>query len=123
MGRRWQRGANLSGNVMVAGLRLPAGALVTGIELEGCDDSATFEVRFSLFRRPSPGGPNASVTPIGATGGPATPGCGKFPLAVLPALTIDNDGNTYAIRLVTTAPDALTRFTAVRVFYHLQVSQ
>jgi hypothetical protein len=108
---------------MRAGVRLPAGALVSRVELEACDTDGGAQLRFGLQRRPSPGGPVEFVTPTGLTGVPDTPGCGFFSVDVLPAtspLVIDNENNTYIAFVA--APSALAAFNAVRIYYTLQVS-
>jgi hypothetical protein len=110
-----------SNNNLYAQVRLPAGAVVTSVELEGCDSDAVVEISFALIRVPSPDGPLALVTPLGITRG--TPGCGFFPLALLPAfspLVIDNESNLYYIRVF--SPNATATLTAVRVYYRLQAS-
>ena len=107
---------------MFAWVRLPAGAVVMTVELEGCDTNGTSEMEFVLFRMPSPNGP-AALTAAGVTGEMAMPGCGFFSVTPLPAvspLVIDNENNTYFLRV--TARNATAAFTAVRVYYRLQVS-
>jgi hypothetical protein len=102
----------------LAPLFLPAGALVSAIELEACDDDPALDVTFSLYRINAPGA-GLDVLATGATAG--TPGC-SFALAVLPAPeTIDNLNSSYAIQVGLTA-DPSTRFFAVRSTYRLQVS-
>jgi S-layer homology domain len=98
---------------------LPAGALISSIELQGCDSDADAMVVFVLFRVNSDGSP-VVLSPIGSTGTAATPGCGFFPLALATAHTVDN-ANTYyvAVRGGTTSA---TSYTAMRVYYKLQVS-
>jgi len=106
---------------MLAQVRLPAGAVVTSVELEGCDTGVLFEVLFGLQKIASPNGPVDFLTPIGSTGG--TPGCGFFPVTPLPAFTplvIDNENNVYQVFVG--APGAGATFAAVRVYYTLQVS-
>jgi hypothetical protein len=113
-----------SAGVLIAGVRLPAGALIQSIELEGCDFNAVSELSFALRRRASP--PVASpilVTPVGVTGVAESPGCAFFsvaPLSQAGPLVIDNENNTYFLEVG--APNAGTIFAAVRVYYTLQVS-
>jgi len=111
---------------LFAGLRLPAGALITRVELDGVDLDAVGQITSLLFSATSPAG----ATPIKllagmGTGGAATPGPGLFPFVfaggLTPAdLTIDNAGHYYII-LVGLSPTAVG-FSNVRVFYKLQVS-
>jgi hypothetical protein len=110
-----------------AGIRLPAGARIARVELDGCDlDPILGEVSVILMSGISP----ADTTPLkvlglGTTGAPIAPGCGLFPLAFLggltPAdLTVDNVGHYYFLAVTLNSP--LVAFSSVRVFYTLQVS-
>jgi len=79
-----------------APLSLPAGALVTGIELEGCDTT--------------PGVASAS-------------GCAFLRGDLATPETIDNFNNNYQLEVVINGNGTdTTRFLTVRVFYRLQVS-
>jgi hypothetical protein len=49
-------------------VRLPAGAIVTSVELEGCDTDQFEEIELRLLRVPSPAGIAQNVTPSGITG-------------------------------------------------------
>jgi hypothetical protein len=109
-----------SNQIMVASVRLPAGALVHIVELEGCDTDGAAAVTFTLLRIPSPSGPAVSVPPTGSTGGPDKPGCGFFPVALNSAFVIDNQSNTYVVQLFTGSVAATVR--ALRIYYTLQVS-
>jgi hypothetical protein len=107
---------------MVAWVRLPAGAMVTSIELEGCDTSNAREIQFSLVRVASPAGPGQTLA-VGVTGGPETPGCAFFPVTLFNPVVIDNEHNTYATPVVApSGPSDFTAVTAVRIYYTLQVS-
>ncbi len=108
-----------TGQEVEASFFLPAGAVITSIQMEGCDTSATDEVVFILWR----GNANGSFTtlsPLGSTGAAETPGCGVFNLALNSPETVDNSF-TYTISLRGGTTNATT-YTAVRVMYHLQVS-
>ena len=39
---------------LFAGVHLPSGAKITGIEITGCDDNATSDLTASLVRMPGP---------------------------------------------------------------------
>jgi S-layer homology domain len=109
-----------AGGSMFAWVRLPAGAVVESVELEGCDTNPAEQIGFALFRMASPNGAPEDVTTTGLTGD--TPGCGLFsvtPFPVFSPLVIDNDSNTYFLQVTT---GSMTGFTAVRVYYSLQVS-
>jgi hypothetical protein len=101
---------------------LPAGALITGLELEACDSNASAQVSASLIRRASPGGTQTLGTVM--TGDPQTPGCGFFgSQSNLPGThAVDNFINSYFIRVLLDAIDSTTSLGAVRVYYRLQVS-
>jgi hypothetical protein len=76
-----------------------------------------------LFRPASPNGSASDVTTTGLTGD--TPGCGSFSVTPFPAFTplvIDNDSNTYFLQVTTGSTGTMLGFTAVRVYYSLQVS-
>jgi hypothetical protein len=107
----------------VAGVRLPAGAEVTRLQVSACDGSPTDQLGFFLGRVNEP--PDTGAEPVtlnGTTGAAATPGCGFFEVGVDPAvapLIIDNVNNTYVVVL---SNDSATTFSAARVFYRLRVS-
>jgi hypothetical protein len=108
-----------TGAEVEAPLFLPKGALITSIELEGCDTDAAGQVVFVLGSIAS----NGNATPLsglGTTGGAAVPGCGFFPLALATPHTVDNT-NTYTVAVRSSTTNA-TSYTAVRVYYNLQVS-
>jgi hypothetical protein len=104
-----------------ADLRLPAGAQLVRLELDGCDTSTTGEIQFTVLRKP---GANALPVDLlgtaGTTGVTAQPGCAIFPATLSTPETIDNAGNAYFldVNVVGVAP----RFAAVRAVYRLQVS-
>ena len=104
----------------MGGVRLPAGALVTSIQLEACDTDASNSVTLALFRKASPSGTTTTVSSV-TTGVGATPGCAFFSSAVGLPITIDNVNNSYFVDVLS-GPNVTTRFHAIRVFYTLQVS-
>jgi hypothetical protein len=120
--------SSVGGCELTAGVRLPAGAVMSRIELDACDDSSTQELRFSMWRTSAPGGPTSEpLTTIHTTGVAATPGCGKFTGALLAPTVVDNVSHNYWIFVlpnagVAIAPTKAVRIAAVRVFYTLQVS-
>jgi hypothetical protein len=109
-----------------AGVRLPAGAVVSRIELDACDDSPTEEVFFAMVRSSAPGGPEPeflTALPDHTTGAAATPGCGKFSAPLIAPETVDNVNWNYVILAsIVGGFSGDARFAAVRVFYTLQVS-
>jgi hypothetical protein len=103
-----------------AGLRLPAGAVVTRLEIVGCDNGAE-SLGFALFRSNVPRGTGFAPVIYGGTGFPETPGCGQFSaLPFSPPLVIDNVNASYWVQVVTWR--ANISFESVRVYYELQVS-
>jgi hypothetical protein len=106
-----------------AAVVLPAGALVTSIQLEACSDLDLNHVSARLFRMMQLEGAGTKlvevVTPFGATGCMQTTGNLAVPHI------IDNVHNTYFVEVGlggAVALDVRTRFQAVRVFYRQQVS-
>jgi hypothetical protein len=116
-------GAKSTNLGMFATVRLPAGAVVSSVEAEGCDFDATHEMTFQLLRSPVPAGAFVAMTANGVgTGVAAIPGCGVFSVSPLPAvspLVIDNVNFTYRMFVST---GGITALHAVRVYYTLQVS-
>ncbi len=108
-----------TGQEVEAPVFLPAGAVISSIELEGCDTDTGAQLEFILFSV----GSNGNITllsPLGTTGVSATPGCGQFGVTLTPFHTVDNV-NTYYVAVRSGSTDA-TSYTAVRVLYQLQVS-
>jgi S-layer homology domain len=104
--------------VWLAGVSLPSGARITGLELEACDDDPASKVSFALRRHPVPMQDAVPVVPNGTTGIADTPGCALFPIAA--DHTVDNAANSYVAE-VESAPGVNVRFGALRVVYELQV--
>jgi S-layer homology domain len=105
-----------------AGIRLPAGAIVTRLEIAGCDTANDTELTFVLRRSKIPSGTGfENVTPLGSTGTAGMPGCGRFSVTPSsPPLVIDNVNATY---WAVVAPTGIgSSFDSVRVYYQLQVS-
>lgn len=99
---------------------LPNGAIITSVELEACDGSATNQLEFFLFRGVSPGQTLELLTVQSGTGAVATPGCALFTVSNNPH-TVDNVAGAYAVDVfVPTDPDLA--LSAVRIRYNLQVS-
>jgi hypothetical protein len=112
--------AKFAVNNLFAWVRLLAGAVVSSVELERCDNDGLRAIGFSMRRTSSPGGPSVLVTPSGFTGVAEQPGCAFFSVSPLPAnspLVIDNENNTYTVTVGASA--ATVSFTAVRVYYTL----
>lgn len=104
---------------------LPTGALVTGLEVQGCDLSATGQLQVLLIRQVISGG-TETIQILGnplLTGELATPGCDNFSVAFATPATINNANAGYLLDVQQGgALDGSVRFQAVRVRYKLQVS-
>ena len=106
--------------VWLAGIRLPAGAIMRALELDACDSDPGAELQIQVLRSAKGGGAMMPISLPASTG--ATPGCAAFgPVGISPFETINNLNNNYVI-LVASGPTSATRFKAVRVTYRLQVS-
>ncbi|MFZ5831582.1 MAG: S-layer homology domain-containing protein [Planctomycetota bacterium] len=105
-----------------ASLDLPSGAHLVGIELDGCDSSATGEVQLAVFESPKLYSGTFSSPAFLLTGTAATPGCGSFYAAAASQITVDNANSSYGVEVWTSSGSSATSFKAVRVFYGLQVS-
>ncbi len=98
---------------------LPAGALVKKIELDGCDNTNSGSILL-YFSKCAVGGPCSDLDSVG-TDTTDVPGCGRFPLTLPQAVTIDNFNNSYFVDVYTSGSDLAT-FFAVRLYYQLQIS-
>lgn len=109
-----------------AGLHLPTGAIVNGLDLQACDETATGALSLSLVHQTITAGIESTVLlgiAIVSTGTVATPGCGVFSTTFPNPPTIDNTSGGYFLFLRPTGvSDGSVRFAAVRVRYVLQVS-
>jgi hypothetical protein len=106
--------------VLYSGIHLPSGALVSFVEITGCDSAATGSIAVQFVACSDP---NGDCTPVGsvATLTTETPGCGYFTSPQF-AHTVDNLANTYQITMFLFSADAAISFRNVRVYYQLQVS-
>jgi hypothetical protein len=119
----------VAGFALEAGIHLPAGALVTYIEVDYYDNSATGQVIASLGVCDYNG--ISCVFQAGSCGGAATvcsdvagaPGYG-FSTADLTgdAITVDNLNNRYILFAGNTTTDGSTAISKVIIGYRLQVS-
>jgi len=103
---------------------LPAGALLTGIELEYCDTNPAASVNAGVHSR-SAAGVNDIVGPTLDSGDAAIPGCGFLGSVFNLELTgevVDNYDKSYWVRVTLEGTDDSTSLGAVRVYYRLQVS-
>jgi hypothetical protein len=113
---------NGSGCFLYAGAMLPAGARVTGVELDACDDNAAGSVSLDLVSYARHEASFVSLVTGLTTGETATPGCTTVTGSLATPHTIDNAGRNYYVRIEITGGTITTRFQAVRILYTLQVS-
>ena len=108
--------------ILVAAVQLPAGALITAIELNACDRSSVSDAKMSLVQAPLGEGPPIVLATAQTSG---APGC-TFISTVLPSPhTVDNLNNVYSLKYEGGDDvSVLSRVwvQGVRVFYHLQIS-
>ncbi len=106
---------------LVAGVSLPAGALITGVHLQACDETASGHLIVHVVKVPSPTGTAAALSSH-STGTSATPGCH---ISSAPPFShqVDNASNSYFVLLFLRGGTNAIRFQAVRVHYQLQISQ
>jgi hypothetical protein len=102
---------------------IPAGAQLLGMELEGCDTSATQHIGVFLFRKTAPAGGIALVSSV-STGDAATPGCVFVggPTNLPASQFVDNRNTTSFLRIEISGTDTNTTVGGVRIFYKLRVS-
>jgi plastocyanin len=98
----------------IAGVRLPSGAAITGLEMSACDASGSTSVMLSECIDPS-----GACTVLGTVMAPAIPTCGFFSVPVS-GVNVDNLGKSYVVEAEVTAGAGSLR--AVRVFHRKSVS-
>ena len=108
-----------------SGLMLPAGAVITKIQLDACDETTAGQVTATLFKLPVNEGGGGGIIATALTGFTQDPDCDLFdgPLGV--AETVNNATNAYAVSVSIGSSVPLSgtlRFQAVRVFYKLKTS-
>jgi hypothetical protein len=104
-----------------AGLHVPSGAQILGVEVSACDGDPTQEVKFWLLQGPKVPGPAIILPPAGGTGVAATPGCATFSLTLAAPHTVQNNASGYAL-VVNATPGTNIEWNQFRVRYRLQVS-
>ena len=100
---------------LIAGVRLPAGASITGLEVAGCDTGID-AINANLFECLDPDASCAILASVNSTG---APGCGYFAVGLTGVPNVDNLANTYLVRVALGANQTLR---SVRVFYRETVS-
>jgi len=104
-----------------AAVSLPAGAVVTSIDLDACIFSlGSMEAKLVRFASNEL---SSGEIAVASTIGPDIVGCGDFPSSENHPEAIDNRKNYYILQVQTTGDGtSSTRFHGVRINYHLQVS-
>ncbi len=110
----FHRTGSAAGEILYAGVALPSGSRITGLEIAGCDSGAG-ALSARLFRCLDP---DFTCTPIAAIVASDTPACGYSSVPVTNA-TVDNFAYSYAVEVQMGASQS---FRAVRVFHRRQVS-
>jgi len=100
-------------------VHLPGGARIVFFELDGCDSNASADISAYLYKLYYDG--TGSPTTVAGAVSSGSPGCGAFNGGPYYE-TVDNGNWTYWVEVVLGANDTSTVFSAVRVFYQLQVS-
>jgi hypothetical protein len=98
-----------------APVRLPAGAVITRLELAACT-AATGGVEFALLRSKVPPGSGVEELAVGNANAPSV--CDRFSVTPSTPPVIENANATHWLRLTTRLGSG---FESVRIFYHLQV--
>ena len=104
-----------AGGNIAANFNLPKGALITGIELQGCNNSPTLTVFYYLYRMPTGG-----YDFIASGDVPPSSGCGKFRTNL--SHVVDATTGPYWLIWQGQETNATQLLTAIRVYYKLQVS-
>jgi hypothetical protein len=111
-----------AGGFFQAPVNLPNGAVITRIEIQGCDTNAGSNLAGLLYSGTTISGTQSQIL-HGALSTSGTPGCGFFSANFGTPATVTNQTRTYFIEVsFGAATDGSVRFSAVRLFYHLQVS-
>ncbi len=107
-----------------AGVSLPSGAQITGMELEACDNvpgsSQSEEVGLTFYRCPvlSPGIDSCIEVKSLGTGG--NPGCGTFFSSI--DLTVDNNSWSYYVTIDDEDSTQGTRWRGARIYWKRQIA-
>jgi hypothetical protein len=108
--------------ILVADLFLPAGALVTKFEVDGCDtDAGSIPYAVSLRRHATLGAiPGSDI--LQSVSSVAGAGCAYVTGTLDPPETIDNQAYNYQLTFASFVAGNTKRLQAVRVFYTLQAT-
>lgn len=104
-----------------ASVYLPSGVLLESISLEACDNSASNQLRFTLYRF-GPGENDSTILLNFLTGTSETPGCDEFTHDLSTPVTIDNEKYTYLAQIWDPDDSRDTKYRAVRFYWKRQIS-
>ena len=108
-----------SAGTLYAGVPVPNGAVIDSVEIDGCDNSTTYYVYAGLWKYS--GGSKTLITSVTSSAVDA-PGCRRWSVDLPAPERADTQANEYRAYAGTTSADSTTSISAVRVYYHLQVS-
>ena len=113
-----------AGGLFQAPVHLPNGAVITRMEIQGCDANAGADMVGTLRSNTTINGTQSEIEHgFVVMGGTPTPACGFFSANLSPPVVVTNQTRTYYMFVsMGAATDSTLRFSAVRLFYHLQVS-
>ena len=112
-----------AGGTFVGPVRVPNGALLTRLELQGCDTSTSGALTAQLLSNTTINGVQSEVLHgTSETSTTGAPGCGFYSADLTPNPVVVNQTRTYYVQVTMTQFDSTVRFSAVRVYYRLQVS-
>ena len=101
---------------LIAGVRLPAGASITGLEVAGCDNSTIDSISAGLFDCLDPDATCPALVSVNTSG---APGCGYFAVTTTGVPNVNNLSSSYVLRVALGNSQTLR---SVRVFYRRPVS-
>jgi S-layer family protein len=106
--------------VLEAGIRLPAGASITKVEVQACDTNASVNGGLSLCAKSNSSGVCTALETVTIN---ANTGCALTTLSLTPAHTVNNAVNSYYLSWSNfPALDGTIKIQAARVYYKLQIS-
>jgi hypothetical protein len=116
--RRYRTGG--TNTLMTAGLHVPNGALLTKVEITGCDQDAAASFDGSIVECPLTGDP--CVVTANVTSTPGTPGCGTFTTTLPVPRTVNHSTTSYTVIMNFPTVGPSLSFRRMAVYYKLQVS-
>lgn len=108
-----------AGGELLAGIRVPTGALIESITINACNTNPTMAIDVHLMQLTDPSGPAPAIRSFPV---PANSGCGSTTYAVPNPPAIDNATSTYALDISMQSGDSTLAFRSVKIAYRLQVS-